>query len=45
MSETLYTEIPSLDLADFYGGDLDKKKKFVADLGAAQYMKLFDKFF
>jgi isopenicillin N synthase-like dioxygenase len=35
MSDILYNEIPSLDLADFYGGDEAKKKKFVADLGAA----------
>ncbi len=35
MSEILYDEIPSLDLADFAGGNPEKKKKFVADLGAA----------
>ena len=35
MTEILYDEIPSLDLADFYGEDLEKKKKFVAALGAA----------
>ena len=35
MSDKLYTEIPSLDLADFTSGDADKKKKFVADLGQA----------
>lgn len=35
MSEKLYTEIPSLDLADFYGGDPVKKSKFVAALGEA----------
>jgi isopenicillin N synthase-like dioxygenase len=35
MSDILYNEIPSLDLADFYGGDATKKAKFVADLGAA----------
>lgn len=35
MEPILYDQIPSLDLADFYGGDPDKKKKFVADLGAA----------
>jgi isopenicillin N synthase-like dioxygenase len=35
MSDILYNEIPSLDLADFYGGDESRKKKFVADLGAA----------
>ncbi|MBS1557339.1 MAG: isopenicillin N synthase family oxygenase [Bacteroidetes bacterium] len=33
MSDTLYDEIPSLDLADF--NNPDRKKKFVADLGAA----------
>lgn len=35
MSETLYDQIPSLDLADFNSGDETRKKKFVADLGAA----------
>lgn len=35
MAEILYDEIPSLDLADFTGGDPEKKKKFVAALGAA----------
>lgn len=35
MSETLYNEIPSLDLADFNSGDGHKKKKFVEDLGNA----------
>ena len=35
MNDTLYNEIPSLDLADFTGNDPVKKKKFVADLGAA----------
>jgi isopenicillin N synthase-like dioxygenase len=35
MSDTLHNQIPSLDLADFYSGDETKKKKFVADLGAA----------
>jgi len=35
MSEILYNEVPSLDLADFTSGDETKKKKFVADLGAA----------
>ncbi|GCC53609.1 isopenicillin N synthase family oxygenase [Chryseotalea sanaruensis] len=35
MEPILYDQIPSLDLADFYGGDAEKKKKFVADLGAA----------
>lgn len=35
MKEILYDEIPSLDLAAFYGGDKAKKEKFVAELGAA----------
>lgn len=35
MSQILYTEIPSLDLADFTSGDPEKKKKFVSDLGIA----------
>jgi isopenicillin N synthase-like dioxygenase len=35
MKEVLYDEVPSLDLADFTGGNPEKKKKFVADLGAA----------
>jgi isopenicillin N synthase-like dioxygenase len=35
MSEILYDQIPSLDLADFTGGDPVKKKKFVTDLGSA----------
>jgi isopenicillin N synthase-like dioxygenase len=35
MTEILYDEIPSLDLADFCGDDPEKKKKFVAALGAA----------
>ena len=35
MSEILYDQVPSLDLADFVSGDSTKKKKFVADLGAA----------
>jgi isopenicillin N synthase-like dioxygenase len=35
MSEILYDEVPSLDLADFTSGDETKKKKFVAELGAA----------
>lgn len=35
MAETLYDKIPSLDLADFTGGDPEKKKKFVSDLGEA----------
>jgi isopenicillin N synthase-like dioxygenase len=37
MSEILYDTIPSLDLADFTGNDPAKKKKFVADLGAAYH--------
>ena len=37
MKEILYDEIPSLDLADFYGGDPLKKKAFVAALGAAYH--------
>lgn len=35
MADVLYDQIPSLDLADFIGGDPGKKKKFVDDLGAA----------
>lgn len=35
MAEILYDEIPSLDLADFTGGNPEKKKKFVAALGEA----------
>ncbi|MDL5045519.1 2-oxoglutarate and iron-dependent oxygenase domain-containing protein [Oscillatoria amoena NRMC-F 0135] len=35
MSDILYDQIPSLDLTDFTGGNPVKKKKFVADLGAA----------
>ncbi len=35
MNQTLYDEIPSLDLADFTSGDPLKKQKFVAELGAA----------
>lgn len=35
MSEILYDQVPSLDLADFVSGDSTKKRKFVADLGAA----------
>lgn len=35
MKEILYDEIPSLDLADFYSDDAEKKSKFVAALGAA----------
>ncbi len=37
MKEILYDTIPSLDLADFYGEDAEKKKKFVAALGAAYH--------
>lgn len=35
MSEQLYDEIPSLDLADFTSGDSKKKQAFVEALGAA----------
>src|ERR1043166_1815647 len=35
MKEILYDEIPSLDLASFYGKDKAKKEKFVAELGEA----------
>lgn len=35
MSEKLYDEIPSLDLADFTSGDASKKAKFVQELGDA----------
>ena len=35
MTDILYDQVPSLDLADFTGGDPIKRKKFVADLGAA----------
>ncbi len=35
MADILYDKIPSLDLADFTGGDPVKKRKFVEDLGAA----------
>ncbi|MEO9476932.1 MAG: 2-oxoglutarate and iron-dependent oxygenase domain-containing protein [Cyclobacteriaceae bacterium] len=35
MSQTLYSEIPSLDLADFTSGDPTKKKAFVEKLGHA----------
>lgn len=35
MSDVLYNEIPSLDLADFNSGDAAKKSKFVATLGEA----------
>jgi len=37
MQEILYKEVPSLDLADFYGGDTTKKQKFVESLGAAYH--------
>lgn len=37
MSEILYDHVPSLDLADFTGGDPIKKQKFVSDLGAAYH--------
>jgi isopenicillin N synthase-like dioxygenase len=35
MKEILYDEVPSLDLAAFYGSDKAKKEKFVQELGAA----------
>lgn len=35
MRKVLYEEIPSLDLADFFSVDSDKKKNFVAELGTA----------
>ncbi|MEO9803307.1 MAG: 2-oxoglutarate and iron-dependent oxygenase domain-containing protein [Reichenbachiella sp.] len=35
MSEKLYNEIPSLDLADFNSGDEVRKRNFVTDLGSA----------
>lgn len=35
MDATLPDEIPSLDLADFVDGSIEKKAKFVADLGHA----------
>ena len=35
MAEKLYDHIPSLDLADFTGGDSQKKREFVENLGAA----------
>ncbi|MDN5215981.1 2-oxoglutarate and iron-dependent oxygenase domain-containing protein [Fulvivirgaceae bacterium BMA12] len=35
MSEVLYDEVPSLDLADFTGGDPIRKRHFVAALGEA----------
>jgi isopenicillin N synthase-like dioxygenase len=35
MSEILYDQVPSLDLADFNSGDEQRKKKFVAALGEA----------
>lgn len=35
MSEILYEEIPSLDLADFTSGDPDRKMHFVNNLGQA----------
>ncbi len=35
MADILYSEIPSLDLANFTSGDPEKKKKFVNDLGEA----------
>ncbi len=35
MTDILYDQVPSLDLADFTGGDHNKREKFVADLGTA----------
>jgi isopenicillin N synthase-like dioxygenase len=35
MTDILYDQVPSLDLADFTGGDAIKREKFVADLGTA----------
>ncbi len=35
MKTILYDEIPSLNLADFYKGDANQKRKFVDTLGAA----------
>ena len=35
MKEILYDQIPSLDLANFYKGDMAQKEKFVAELGEA----------
>jgi len=37
MSEALYDQIPSLDLADFTSGDPARKKKFVKELGEAYH--------
>jgi isopenicillin N synthase-like dioxygenase len=37
MAEILFDEIPSLDLADFYGQDQSKKVKFVEALGSAYH--------
>lgn len=37
MSEILYDQIPSLDLADFTAKDPARKQKFVTDLGAAYH--------
>lgn len=35
MADVLYDEIPSLDLADFYGDDYNRKVRFVEALGQA----------
>ena len=35
MSEILYDEVPTLDLADFTSGDSQRKEKFVNNLGEA----------
>lgn len=37
MTDKLYDEIPSLDLADFTSGDRRRKQQFVEDLGAAYH--------
>jgi len=37
MSDQLYDQIPSLDLADFTSGNPVRKQKFVEDLGAAYH--------
>ena len=35
MSQVLYDEVPSLDLADFLSGDKERKQRFVQELGRA----------
>lgn len=37
MEDTLHDTIPSLDLADFTGGDPERKRKFVSELGSAYH--------